>query len=276
MAERRVALIHQAGSYCNPGVARRLARSGHDLVLHAPRDGMVEELTALGAALEVIDADEMSDHEWTCRPEGAQLLVDRALARFGRIDAAALLPPRGWYPGSIRGRLLDAPVEHIEAIGGYFETTAHMLRAVIPAMRESGGGQILVYTSDSGARPEAGWCLYGAARAGQNFLIQAVALEHAAEGICLNALGSKNAISAGFPGAPEGAATDERVIPGEWSRHLVAETPLGRLGTMDELAAFATVLLDGSNRFQTAQYFSFSGGWCTSGASIAGPAIDAR
>jgi NAD(P)-dependent dehydrogenase (short-subunit alcohol dehydrogenase family) len=276
MADRRVALLHQAGQFCNPGVARRLAKSGHDLVLHAPRPGMVEELEALGASLEVIAADERNEHEWSCRPEGAQLLVDRALARFGQIDAAALLPPRGWYPGSIRGRLLDAPVEHIEAIGGYFETTAFMLRAVIPAMQTGGGGQILVYTSDSGARPEAGWCLYGSARAGQNFLIQAVALEHAADGICINGLGSKNAISAGFPGAPEGAATDEKVVPGEWSRHLVAETPLGRLGTMDELASFATVLLDGSNRFQTAQYFSFSGGWCTSGASVAAPAADER
>jgi len=41
----------------------------------------------------------------------------------------------------------------------------------------------------------------------------------------------------------------------------VAETPVRRLGTMDEPAAFAQVLLDGRNRFQTAQYFSFSGGW---------------
>ncbi|MGE3692199.1 MAG: SDR family NAD(P)-dependent oxidoreductase [Novosphingobium sp.] len=276
MAERRVALIHQAGRYCNPGVARRLAKSGHDLVLHAPRAGMVEELGGLGAALEVIGPDLMPDHEWSCTPAGARLLVARALERFGRIDAAALLPPRGWYPGSIRGRLLDVPLEHIEAIGGYFETTAHMLRAVIPPMREQGGGQILVYTSDSGVRPEAGWCLYGAARAGQNFLVQAVALEHAADGICINALGSKNAISAGFPGAPVGAATDSAVIPGDWSKHLEAETPLGRLGTMEELAAFATVLLDGSNRFQTAQYFSFSGGWCTSGATIVGPERDER
>jgi NAD(P)-dependent dehydrogenase (short-subunit alcohol dehydrogenase family) len=276
MAARRVALIHQAGSFCNPGVARRLAKSGHDLVLHAPRPGMVEELEALGAALEVIAADALPDHEWSCTPAGAALLVERALARFGHIDAAALLPPRGWYPGSIRGRLLDAPIEHIAAIGGYFEATAHLLRAVIPAMSTRGGGQILVYTSDSGARPEAGWCLYGAARAGQNFLVQAVALEHAGEGICINALGSKNAITAGFPGAPADAVRDDKVTPGAWSKHLVAETPLGRLGTMEELAAFATVLLDGSNRFQTAQYFSFSGGWCTSGTSVAGPNADPR
>ena len=88
-----------------------------------------------------------------------------------------------------------------------------------------------------------------------------MALEHAHEGICINALGSKNAITAGFPGCPPGAAGDDFVIPGEWSKALEAETPLGRLGTMEELAAFAAVLLDGSNRFQTAQYFSFSGGW---------------
>jgi len=186
--------------------------------------------------------------------------VDRTLSRFGRLDAAALLPPRGIGVGSIRGTLMRAPIEHIQAIGTYFEATCYVLRAVIPAMQKR-GGQIVVFTSDSGARPEAGWSLYGAARAGQNFLIRAVALEHAADGICLNAVGSKNAITIGFPGRPPGHVTDDAVVLGEWAKPLLAETPLGRLGTMEELAAFACVLLDGSNRFQTAQYFSFSGGW---------------
>lgn len=221
---------------------------------------MVKELVELGAAVEVIGEDELpvdagpgSDGT----PEGARLLVDRALARFGRIDAAALLPP---YYFSIRGTLLQAPSEHICAMGSFLETTSHLLRAVIPTM-QARGGQILVFTSDSGARPEAGWSLYGAARAGQNFLVRAVALEHAAEGISINAMGSKNAISAGFPFAPEGAATDSSITLGDWAEPLLAETPLKRLGTMEELAAFACNLLDGSNRFQTAQYFSFSGGW---------------
>jgi NAD(P)-dependent dehydrogenase (short-subunit alcohol dehydrogenase family) len=156
--------------------------------------------------------------------------------------------------------MLEAPLEHLSAMGGYLELTAYALRAVIPAMRER-GGQILVFTSDAGARPEAGWSLYGAARAGQNFLIRAVALEHAAEGICINALGSKNAITAGFPYAPPNAATDSTVTLGPWAKPLLAETPLPWLGTMEELAAFAISLVDGSNRFQTAQYFSFSGGW---------------
>jgi 3-oxoacyl-[acyl-carrier protein] reductase len=160
--------------------------------------------------------------------------------------------------------LHDPPPEHLAPKGGYLELTAHALRAVIGAMQVNGherGGQILVFTSDAGARPEAGWSLYGAARAGQNFLIRAVALEHAAEGIQINALGSKNAITAGFPYAPPDAATDSAVTLGEWAEPLLAETPLPWLGTMEELAAFAISLVDGSNRFQTAQYFSFSGGW---------------
>lgn len=266
MTDRRVALLQTAGGLANPCLARRLARSGHDLVLHAPRAGMVEELTALGAAVEVIGADELplEGPRSSGTPAGAQALVDRALARFGRIDGASLIPPFGSDVGSLHGHLLDAPLEHIAAMGPFLETTSHILRAVIPAMQANGrerGGQIVVFTSDSGARPEAGWSLYGAARAGQNFLIRAAALEHAADGICINAIGTKNAISAGFPYAPPGAASDSEIAAGDWAEPLLAQSPLRRLGTMEEVAAFAVSLLDGSNRFQTAQYFSFSGGW---------------
>jgi len=260
MTDRRVALLHRGGSYANPCIARRLARSGFDLVVHAPRDGMVGELEELGAAVEVIGEDELPIDQRPGSdgtPEGAQLLVDRALGRFGRIDSASLLPP---YYFSIRGTLMEAPPEHLVAMGSFLETTAYLLRSVIPAMQER-GGQILVFTSDSGARPEAGWCLYGAGRAGQNFLVRAVALEHAKDDICINAMGSKNAVTAGFPFAPPDAATDSSITLGDWAEPLLDETPLPRLGTMEELAAFAVNLLDGTNRFQTAQYFSFSGGW---------------
>jgi len=259
MTERRVALLHSAGNFANPGLARRLARSGHALVLHEPRPGMAEELSDLGAPVEVIRNAELG-HAPDTSPEGYQALVDIALGKFGHIDAATLLPPRGSYGESIRGNTLDAPLEHITAMGGYLELTAYALRAMIPAM-QGRGGQILVFTSDSGSRPEAGWSLYGAARAGQNFLIRAVALEHAKDNICINALGSKNVITPGFPYAPPGAATDTSITLGDWATPFLAETPLPRLGTVDEMAAFAISLVDGTNRFQTAQYFSFSGGW---------------
>jgi 3-oxoacyl-[acyl-carrier protein] reductase len=262
MSERRVALIQNAGSYCGPLLAKRLARAGHDLVVQRPRDGLVEELKALGAAVEVISETDVPRYGpgSDATLEGYQHIVDRTLARFGHLDAAALVPSNGSTGANSKGPLLQTPVGDAEAMVGYMVTTTYALRKVIPVM-QGRGGQILVFTSDAGARPEAGWSLYGSARAGQNFLVQAVALEHAHEGICINALGSKNAVFEGFPNCPPGAATDDKIQLGEWSAKLVAETPLGRLGTMEELAAFAAVLLDGTNRFQTAHFFSFSGGW---------------
>src|SRR5690606_34145072 len=100
-------------------------------------------------------------------------------------------------------------------------TTFHLLRAAIPPMASQGGGQILVFTSDAGRRPEADWSLYGAARAGQTFLVRAVGLEHARDGLCINALGSKNAVFPGFPGAPPDAVTEQAITPGDWSEPLI-------------------------------------------------------
>lgn len=260
MTDRRVALLQRAETYVFPALARRLAASGHDLVLQGPRPGLVEELTALGAAVHVVGEDVVArGADGTA--EGAKVLVGAALARFGRLDAAALMPGSTGTTGVSRGPFLAADVQHLRDMAGYLETTFHILRAVIPAMQAGGGGQILVFTSDAGTRPEADWSLYGATRAGQGFLVRAAALEHAKDGICLNVLASKNAVFPGFPNCPPGAVTDDAVQTGPWSAPLEAETPMGRLGTMSELAAFAAVLLDGTNRFQTAQTFSYSGGW---------------
>jgi 3-oxoacyl-[acyl-carrier protein] reductase len=262
-AERRAALVTVAGSYVGPALCRRLADRGHDLVVHAPAPGHVADLEARGATVEVVGEDTVplyGDGSLSTE-EGCDLLVGCALQRFGRLDAAALSPRSLTPPGFTRGPFLEASVDDLDSVCGYLPSTFHALRATIRAMRPAGQGQIVVFTSDAGARPEPGWSIYGAVRAGQSFLVQAVALEHAGDGICINVLGSKNAVYEGFPGAPPGAVTDVAATPGPWSAPLEAETPLGRVGTMEELAAFAVVLLDGTSRFQTGQYFSYSGGW---------------
>jgi 3-oxoacyl-[acyl-carrier protein] reductase len=253
---RRVALVSSAGGYVGPALALALAEADHDLVVHQPRAGLLEALRATGVEVEVV-----SDPGSLVAAEGWRALVAAAVERYGRLDAAALFPPAGSARGVARGPFLEADESDLSAMYGYYDATFHALQAVIPVMQGQGRGQIVVFTSDAGARPEAGWSLYGAIRAGQNHLVRAVALEHAPDGICINAVGSKNAVFDGFPFAPAGAATDSSVELGAWAEPLLAETPLGRLGTMDELAAFALVLLDGRNRFQTAHFFSYSGGW---------------
>src|SRR3954447_13753171 len=83
-APRRVAIVGDAGFYVGPPLARLLAARGHDLVVGDPADGLVDELSAMGATVEAVaGVRDLSD------PDSAPRLVDAALARFGRIDAAA-------------------------------------------------------------------------------------------------------------------------------------------------------------------------------------------
>jgi 3-oxoacyl-[acyl-carrier protein] reductase len=85
-------------------------------------------------------------------------------------------------------------------------------------------------------------------------LVRAVGLEHAASGVCVNAIGTNYM---DFPGFLKASGADDP----DRRKKIEAQVPMKRLGTMDELAEFTAVLLDGRSRFQTGQFFSFSGGW---------------
>ncbi len=132
----------------------------------------------------------------------------------------------------------------------------HALQAVLPPMVEQGWGDVVVFTSAAGARPEPKVSLYSSTRAGANALVRAVGLEHARNNICVNAIGSNYMDFPGFVAAT-GADDPER------RAQIERQVPARRLGTMEELSEFAAVLLEGKSRFQTGQFFSYSGGWST-------------
>jgi len=244
--DTRVALLTQTGGYVGPALARRLA--GHHLVLHDPQEGLVDELRGAGAEVEVVPGSEVDLRT----AAGNARLVERALARFGRIDAAALVTGAGIGTG----RFLSVTEQQWERTkAGNLDMAFYGLQALIPTMVAQGSGDIVLYTSATGARPEPRVSTYSATRAGANALVRAVGQEHAADGLCINAIGTN---FMDFPGflAASGADRD----PERRSR-IEAQTPAHRLGTMAELAEFTAVLLEGRTRFQTGQFFSFSGGW---------------
>lgn len=79
--DRRVALIADAGFYVGPALSRLMAERGHDLVLGDPKPELVEELTAAGTQVEVVEgARDLSE------PDATGRLVTAGLERFGRID----------------------------------------------------------------------------------------------------------------------------------------------------------------------------------------------
>ncbi len=243
--ERRVAVINDASFYVGPDLARKLASCGHDLVLGDASGALVEELRAVGAAVEPVEgARDLGD------PESSARLVATALDRFGRIDAAAAASGR-----VVTGRFLKSSVEDLHAVvQGCLEGPYHFLRAVVPAMVERGDGQVLLITSAAAARPTPGAPLYSAARAAATMLARNVAAEVARTGVQVNAVGTN------FMDFPEFLRAN-RVTDAATRAKVESQVPMGRLGTMEEFAAFCMPFLDGTSRFTTGQFVAYAGGW---------------
>jgi len=253
---RPVALITMATGYVGPALARLLATRGYDLVLHGfdgegsmvgvetPFSELVPELTALGAAVETVTDVDLAT------ADGNQVVVRTALDTFGRLDSACFVTGQ-----IVVGKFLDMTVDQWETIKrANLDMVFHALQAALPPMNAARSGQIVVFTSATGGRPDPMTSIYGGTRAGANGIVRAVGLEHARAGIQVNAVGTN---FMDFPGFRAAAGYDDP----ERAAKIDAQVPMRRLGTMEELANVAGVLLDGTNRFQTGQFFDFSGGW---------------
>jgi 3-oxoacyl-[acyl-carrier protein] reductase len=242
---RRVALVADTTYYVGPALARELARRGHDLVLGNAPGELVAELTAAGAAVEAVDS--VRD---LAVPGASERLVDAALTRFGRLDAATA------YPGLIvPGKFLRSSVEDLRAIyTSCLEAPYRFLKAVAPPMVERGGGQIVLITSAAGARPTPGAALYSSVRAGANMMARNLAQEIADTGVQVNALGTN------FMDFPEFHLANRTTEPQRRAR-LEEMVPMRRLGTLEEFASFAMAFLDGTSGFTTGQFVAYAGGW---------------
>lgn len=245
MTERRVAIISNASGYVGPDLARLLAAANHDLVLGGADDDLRAELDGLGA--EVVVVDGAAD---TADASASERLVAAALDRFGRIDSATA------FTGAIVvGRFLRSSLDDLRVtLAGCVEGPYNFLRAVVPVMAERGHGQVLVFTSASGARPTPGAPLYSAARAGANMLVRNVAAEVAAKGVQVNAIGT-NFID--FPAFLQA----NRATDAEGRARVESHVPMGRLGTLPEIAHVALKFVDGTSRFMTGQFLAIDGGW---------------
>ncbi len=242
---RRVALVDNAKFYVGPPLARLLAASGHDLVIGDPANGLVEELEDLGAAVEVVTGvHDLAD------PSSAPRLVQAGLTRFGRIDSATA------FSGQVVvGRFLNSTEADLAAVvRGCIEAPYHFLKATCAAMKDNGGGQILLITSASAARPTPGAPLYSSARAAGTMLAKNVAGEMARFGLQVNAVGTN---FMDFPEFLRASGGDDPEVRAK----LEAQVPLGRLGTVDEFAHFCMPFVDGKSGFTTGQFVAYAGGW---------------
>lgn len=244
-APQRVAIVTDANTHLGPDLARKLAERNHALVVGDPTQAVLDDLHESKVPFEVVE-----NVQDLTRPDTVTRLVDTALSRFGRIDAACIRTGK-----IITGDILDATLADLDTLMSVNVTAVfHALQALLPPMIKSGSGQVLIVTSATGARAQPKAALYSATRAAANMMVKNAALSVAEHNVTVNAVGTNFLDYPGFVKAT--GAADPAV-----REQIEAMVPLRRLGQPEEIAHFCASLLDGENTFQTGQFFSMSGGW---------------
>jgi NAD(P)-dependent dehydrogenase (short-subunit alcohol dehydrogenase family) len=229
-----------------PALAHEMARRDHVLVLGDAKNGLAEELTALGAKVEVVPGTDDQTHDDTI-----QKLVDRAEGSFGGFDAACI---RTGVHGD--GTILDSTPQDCQTqYEGNFRSVFYALQALLPPLVAQNSGQVVINTSAAGLRPAAFASVYSAFRAGANALVRCAGQTVAPYGVTVNATGTYAMDYPSFlhdVGADTDPAKRKEVEDG---------VPMKRLCKPEEAAHFVASLIDGKGTFQTSQFFAIDGGW---------------
>ncbi|CAI0708021.1 3-oxoacyl-[acyl-carrier-protein] reductase FabG [Serratia entomophila] len=124
------------------------------------------------------------------------------------------------------------------------------MKYALPAIVASGGGAVVNLSSANGVVGIAGIAPYTAAKHGILGLTRSAALEFAAQGVRINAVG---------PGYVDTPAMGE--LPARARAKMAASHPMGRMATREEVAKTVAFLLSGDSSFTTGAFYSIDGGY---------------
>jgi NAD(P)-dependent dehydrogenase (short-subunit alcohol dehydrogenase family) len=240
-----VVLITGALTGIGRATALVFARERARLVVSGRRDdagqALVEELRALGAEAEFVRADVRQESE-------IQALVDRTIARFGRLDVAINNAGTEGNPGPVTEQTAESYAATFDTnVLGVLLSMKHELRV----MQAQGAGSIVNLSSTMGQRGAGGASLYVASKHAVEGLTKSAALEAAAFGVRVNAVA---------PGPIETAMLGRFTGTAERKAGLVASIPMKRAGRPEEIAEAILFAASDKASFITGQIISVNGG----------------
>ena len=157
---------------------------------YVTRDLLTAGATVVGVSRNIQQSDFDEDRFAALQAElstadGAKAMVEKVLAQHGKIDGVAHTVG-GFAGGKSIAETDDATFQGMLDVN--LNSTFYLLRAVVPAMRRTGGGRIVAIGSRAAVEPGAGVGAYSASKAAMVSLIRTVALENNDVGITENVL----------------------------------------------------------------------------------------
>jgi 3-oxoacyl-[acyl-carrier protein] reductase len=239
----RVAVVTGAGQGIGKATALKMASEGAWVVIvewnAETGDSVWRELKERGKKTLLVPCD-VGDRV------AVEAMVEEVMEKWGRLEI--LVNNAGFdRPGTLM-KVTDDDWEAVLRV--HLKGTLNTMRAVIPHMIERSYGKIVNVSSVYGRTGEVAAVSYSAAKAGILGLTKSVAREVGKYGI------NVNAVLPGLTDTPTIAG-----MPDRYKEMIIRDTPLGRMGTPEEIANVISFLASDEASFMTGACVEVTGGW---------------
>lgn len=236
-------LITGSGHGIGKAAARHLAARGWTVGINDLKEEFVAEAVA---EIEVAGGKAIPVVQNVSTREGVEAAVAAVVAVTGRLDG--MVNNAAWVRYQAIPDIAPETVERMLNIG--FSGVIWGIQAAAAAMDDARGGTIVNVASAAGFRSPSNSLVYSGIKAGVMGMTRAAAVELGARNIRVNAV-APSAIPT------EGTAKHRSA---ERDAKRIANTPLGRLGTVDDIARAISYLMNDESDFVTGQVLSSDGG----------------
>ncbi|HEY3505754.1 MAG TPA: SDR family oxidoreductase [Actinocatenispora sp.] len=244
MNARGVALVTGASRGLGATIARRLAADGWPVAVNYRAGAerarhVVAEIRGGGGTAEAFAADVTDE-------SSVADLVERVTRELGPVTVL-VANATGPQPAVPVDSL--AWQDHLDQLTYFVKSPTLLLRAALPAMKQRHFGRVIQIGSDMFERALPGMSAYVAAKGAQLGLTRSWARELGPAGITVNL------VAPGWIPVERHAGTPDADL-----RDYLADVPVGRLGTPDDVAAAVSYLASDGAGFLTGQRITVNGG----------------